>query len=72
MALTKNPKSLHVSRNSHILFVYSQVWRHLRRDTVESFKTLQLQKFQKMVKNTIKLYCRRCFLHKTNKKCKEN
>ena len=26
----------------------------------------------KMVKNTVKVYYRRCFLHKSTKKCKEN
>ena len=72
MIFTKNSKSLHASHNQRILFVHSRVWRHLYRDTVQSFKTLQLYKFVENDKNTIKLYYSNCFLHKSNKQCKEN
>ena len=35
-------------------------------------RSLQLHKFMKNGQNTIKLYYRRLFLLKSNKKCKEN
>ena len=71
MTFSKSSKSLHVSHNS-IFCLFIRVHDVTYVEMQLNLSKLQLHKFVKIVKNTIKPYYRRCFLNKNNKKCNEN